>query len=803
MLLLRTLGALALDGPDLPSGFALQRSRLALLAAVAASGDGGISRDRLLALFWPEADTERARGSLKQAVYVLRRDLGEDLFLTSEDLRLNPVRISSDISEFDAAVRASDWRRVVALYRGPFLPGVHLGSGEFARWRDDEARRMAVRYHRALEVLATAAEGDGAQTEALEWWRSLSAAEPLNAPVTLSLMRALVRAGNPTAALQHAALHSQLVRSDLDADPDPAVKRLTEQIRRDIEEGCLAPTKTPAPRTPPPTLDTDSPTSTPALGLPPAPSLPAWRRTRWGLGLLSAAAVAFLFAARGPDADLVRIDIVRSGSTAAQSALEEHLTMQVLNRMPDLRIRAPWGRTAQYRISATVRTDRDSLHFTAVLTERDGRRMRSPDAVVVATASAGDGMRRLGDQTAIAIAAARSRLFATWAPAAAIPETWQGFLALEAALREWTPPEPGGGRDLFAEAAALDPSSGTPLVLRAMALTKSSRAAASDSVLRVIAASSRRLGPWDRAMIDVLGAWNRGNLAEGHAASHRLLELVPDSEWALVAAYGAIHVGRGRETLELLRRVPVDVAWTRKWADIIRNQALMLTGDYAAALADAEERLRVEPENRIFVQFAVKALAALGRTEEVEAACTRSLAVRLQNQPCLQAVIELRGFGHAEAARRVVRRFLGAMKAADTTASEYTLARINLAYSAGDWAEFTLALSELPPAVVNTDPDLLGFRALSAAADGDRATARRLLSRLHRDDWQTRAEVAALLGDTDEAVALLAHAFQSGVSRSHSLNRFPAFDRLRGHPKYESLVAAVDSPEHRAQVAVR
>ena len=76
MLRLSVLGGLRVDGSSGPlRGAATQRRPLALLALLAAAGDRGINRDRLLAYLWPESDIERARGSLKQTLYILRRDL--------------------------------------------------------------------------------------------------------------------------------------------------------------------------------------------------------------------------------------------------------------------------------------------------------------------------------------------------------------------------------------------------------------------------------------------------------------------------------------------------------------------------------------------------------------------------------------------------------------------------------------------------------------------------------------------------------------------------------------------------------
>src|SRR5687768_17252806 len=79
MIALQTLGAVDLrnDGKEVSTVLA-QPKRLALLAFLATARPRGfVSRDSLLALFWPESDEERARNSLRQALHHLRRSLGD------------------------------------------------------------------------------------------------------------------------------------------------------------------------------------------------------------------------------------------------------------------------------------------------------------------------------------------------------------------------------------------------------------------------------------------------------------------------------------------------------------------------------------------------------------------------------------------------------------------------------------------------------------------------------------------------------------------------------------------------------
>ena len=91
---LETFGALRLTD-EAGAGLPGQRRRLALLALLAVAGPRGLSRDKLQAYLWPEGDAEGARHALEQAIYGLRRQLGEELFTGANPLTLNPAVLAS------------------------------------------------------------------------------------------------------------------------------------------------------------------------------------------------------------------------------------------------------------------------------------------------------------------------------------------------------------------------------------------------------------------------------------------------------------------------------------------------------------------------------------------------------------------------------------------------------------------------------------------------------------------------------------------------------------------------------------
>ena len=93
MLRLETFGGLRLidaAGGQVPTA----RRRLALLALLAAAGERGLTRDKVVGYLWPESPGENAKHALEQQLYSLRRQSGDDAVLGPDPLCLNPDRKS-------------------------------------------------------------------------------------------------------------------------------------------------------------------------------------------------------------------------------------------------------------------------------------------------------------------------------------------------------------------------------------------------------------------------------------------------------------------------------------------------------------------------------------------------------------------------------------------------------------------------------------------------------------------------------------------------------------------------------------
>jgi TolB-like protein len=234
LLRLRTLGGVALERADaVLGGAATQRKSLALLAVLAHSGPRGVSRDKLLALLWPEASADRAPHRLTQLIYSLRHELGTpELFLGTTELRLNPAVCATDLDAFSVAEAKGDLERAVAAYTGPFLDGFFLpNSPEFERWADQGRAELGRRYGAAVESLAQAASRRGDHAGAARRWHELAEADPLNSRIVAGYVEALARSGDQAGALRAARAHEMLCREELDSEPGVPFREAVYRIR--------------------------------------------------------------------------------------------------------------------------------------------------------------------------------------------------------------------------------------------------------------------------------------------------------------------------------------------------------------------------------------------------------------------------------------------------------------------------------------------------------------------------------------------------------------------------------------------
>ena len=230
----------------LPSGEMLRisgKKGQALLAYLALCGGQPKTRDKIAALLWSDRGNAHARNSLRQVLVALRRDLNE---VAAKTLVIDGDVLAIDIAQLDvdavaagrlgATDRADDLRELLRLYRGDLLDGIAIPDTAFQEWLDGERSRyrelVIAAIHRGMAKFAG--------QEAIEIALRLLALDPLREASHHELMRAYVAQGQPDLALRQYQLCCDMLRRELDVEPNAELRALRDTIARGIQQGGRA-----------------------------------------------------------------------------------------------------------------------------------------------------------------------------------------------------------------------------------------------------------------------------------------------------------------------------------------------------------------------------------------------------------------------------------------------------------------------------------------------------------------------------------------------------------------------------------
>ncbi|NIM50251.1 MAG: AAA family ATPase [Gemmatimonadales bacterium] len=237
MISCRTLGPVevTIDGGAPPPEL-LWRKNLALLVYLARSPKRTRTRDHLIGLLWADKPESSARHSLREAIRVLRRIVGEEQLQTEHgQVRLANDAVRLDTDEFLSLESAGDWSKAASLIGGEFLEGFSVpDASTFEDWL--AAERLAWRRRAASAFVQQAEEflRRGSIREAADAaLRALDLEASSDAGIRAA-MKALALAGDRAGALT--SYEEFLTRLEqLGTAPDPETKELAQRVRRERE----------------------------------------------------------------------------------------------------------------------------------------------------------------------------------------------------------------------------------------------------------------------------------------------------------------------------------------------------------------------------------------------------------------------------------------------------------------------------------------------------------------------------------------------------------------------------------------
>ncbi len=355
MIRFRTLGGLELSdsqGRDLHALLSKPK-RLALLAYLASHNrHASRRRDSVVALFWPDMDAAHARGSLRQALRFLRRELGDGVLngRSEEEIGFEPHSLECDAVTFERACDAGRLSEAVQLYRGDFLDGFYVagGSAELERWIEGERIRLRQLAARAAAELSQHAEREGNLAQAVEAARQGVALDPDDEKALARLIALLDRSGDRAGALSTFETFRRRLEKEHDATPSPETAARIQAIRT---------RQTPF-----------AEVATPRLSARRRPV----RRVLWSVvgGVVATAMIGWLSVSEAHRSSVAVLPLTNATQDTALTYLTEGLSQGVtaaLSQIPGLRVAKPAAVQAHEAVNAdaviawTLRRQGDSL----------------------------------------------------------------------------------------------------------------------------------------------------------------------------------------------------------------------------------------------------------------------------------------------------------------------------------------------------------------------------------------------------------------------------------------------------------
>jgi len=843
MLSIKLLGGLLLEDESKALRIPIpHRHQRALLALLATSLSRPTSREKLYASLWPERDTTHARSLLNQAVHGLRKALGEVAIISSrEELRLDAEVVHSDVDEFERALESEEWNRAISLYAGPFLDGFFLSNAaEFERWVDGERARIRRAYLEALEKLAARAAVRGDAREAVRWWRRLVDEDPYSARRAIGLMEALESAGDRAAAIRHGREHTRLLAEEMEAEPNPEVVDLAERMRREPLTGGSSPN---AELFLAAVATGESPPEAPDAAGTQVGGDAQRRASLWWVvgsvtGLLLLTVGIWPGLAPSPPLDPRRVVVAPFENLTGDTTLDvlgritADWIIQGLSRTNLVEVVPTSATLASARavqgtardadggtisgmaeetdaglvVSGSFYAEADSLHFQAAITNvREDRVLQALAPVSSPRASPLGAVELLRQRVTGALAPVIDERLSVPASVTQQPPSYNAYReyadGMDAFIdRRWREAIP-----MFRRASALDTTYLVPRLDIAFAYINLGERYVADTLAQRLDRSRDRLGPYDRATLDVALALIDQDRPRAYRAARHAAEIAPGTLTNVQWGREALGLGRPREAIEILSHIDPTRGEVRGWSlywDHLTEAHHML-GQHGQELHVAHRARGLHPDDSHYYLYEARALAALGRVDDVESVVDVGLSRSFpdsaldQGSFMVQVAEELHAHGHGDAARRMFGR----------AARWYAGLPEDDPESYGTWrAEALLYLGKAEAADSVLDkfrarrPEDLwatGYAGIAAAMRGDRAGAEKALAFLRSIDdpyvqrgqrLMLQAAITAWLGRKSEAIPLLRRAFSEGLRYGILPHSGGMLDPLRDDPSFQALM---------------
>ncbi len=359
----------------------------------------------------------------------------------------------------------------------------------------------------------------------------------------------------------------------------------------------------------------------------------------------------------------------------------------------------------------------------------------------------------------------------------------------------------------FEKAVEIDPEFPAPCIRMFIIYSHQEEFARAGSMVNLANEKRERLNLLERSLLDAFVAGLQGNYEKGLEFFSQAETLAPeDYVTNYLMGFESLRLNRPQETVDIFTKIEIPEFVNRTeigaWRFRVLAEAHHMLGEYLKELEIVSRGQENFPDNINMRVGKVRALAALGRIQEVLGVIDESLTM---TQPpdapgmiMLEAAQELLAHGYLNESKEIANRAVSWYQSQISEEAPGEKHRSSLAYAhyiAEQWENAQKLFKELS-VEYPSNVKYKGFLGRLAARIGNKKEALQLSEELAGTDQSylfgihtySRACIASLLGEKEQAVNLLREAFAQGRPFGAYLHRDMDLEPLRDYPPLQELL---------------
>jgi serine/threonine protein kinase/tetratricopeptide (TPR) repeat protein len=439
----------------------------------------------------------------------------------------------------------------------------------------------------------------------------------------------------------------------------------------------------------------------------------------------------------------------------------------------------------------------DSIQFQSQVMKADGSLLQAIDPIYAPKAKVMDGVESVRQRILGALMFVFDKRL-EGATKMSKPPTYEAYLEYMQGLELFNKNiDFAGSIPYFERAYALDTTFLYPLIKAGAAYLNLGQLAQTDSLMKILEPRRANLSPLLQLDLDEVRANVAGDWMGALAATRAALKLSSIGARFYSLGDAAMRVNRPKEAVEAFKQVDPEQTWVFFWSQLAA--AYHLLGEHEKELETAREGRRRYPTSTNPYFDELYALAALDRIKELRVLIEEQTTLRGIGTPAgvrRIAAEELRAHGHEDQAMALldeaVRWYEGLPSDSLNSIKAYYAMTL---YNARRWDKAKTIYEELAKKFPKDSAASRGYEdwlGLIAARQGDRTRAMEVsewlknskLPYLFGANTYQRARIAAILGDKEQAVALLKESFLQGREFGTGVHKDFDLESLWNYPPF-------------------